>query len=85
MAEESRCTRFHTTVRLTKGGFKELNGPRFLKMKGVTYMSGVLDSGAFAVLVIGFLLGLKHATDADHVVAGIRMYYAAQYCHDRML
>ena len=26
-------------------------------------------SGALAALVLGFLLGLKHATDADHVVA----------------
>ncbi len=26
-------------------------------------------SGVFAVLALGFLLGLKHATDADHVVA----------------
>lgn len=29
----------------------------------------VLGSGAIAALVLGFLLGLKHATDADHVVA----------------
>ncbi len=28
-----------------------------------------LQSGALAALVLGFLLGLKHATDADHVVA----------------
>ena len=28
-----------------------------------------LDSGAAAALALGFLLGLKHATDADHVVA----------------
>ncbi len=28
-----------------------------------------LDSGILAVLTVGFLLGLKHATDADHVVA----------------
>ena len=28
-----------------------------------------IESGAFAALVLGFLLGLKHATDADHVVA----------------
>ena len=28
-----------------------------------------LGSGAFAALVLGLLLGLKHATDADHVVA----------------
>ena len=28
-----------------------------------------LDSGAMAALALGFLLGLKHATDADHVVA----------------
>lgn len=28
-----------------------------------------LDSGALAALTLGFLLGLKHATDADHVVA----------------
>ena len=27
------------------------------------------ESGAVAALVLGFLLGLKHATDADHVVA----------------
>ena len=27
------------------------------------------QSGALAALVLGFLLGLKHATDADHVVA----------------
>ncbi|KAA1281426.1 MAG: urease accessory protein UreH, partial [SAR202 cluster bacterium] len=27
------------------------------------------DSGAIAVIILGFLLGLKHATDADHVVA----------------
>ena len=27
------------------------------------------ESGAVAALVVGFLLGLKHATDADHVVA----------------
>ena len=27
------------------------------------------DSGALAALTLGFLLGLKHATDADHVVA----------------
>ena len=26
-------------------------------------------SGAVAAVVLGFLLGLKHATDADHVVA----------------
>ena len=26
-------------------------------------------SGAFAAVLLGFLLGLKHATDADHVVA----------------
>ncbi|MCH8848795.1 MAG: urease accessory protein [Chloroflexi bacterium] len=29
----------------------------------------VLDSGVLAALSVGFLLGLKHATDADHVVA----------------
>ncbi len=28
-----------------------------------------LSSGAWAALALGFLLGLKHATDADHVVA----------------
>ncbi len=28
-----------------------------------------LDSGMLAALTVGFLLGLKHATDADHVVA----------------
>ena len=28
-----------------------------------------LSSGAFVALTLGFLLGLKHATDADHVVA----------------
>ncbi len=28
-----------------------------------------LDSGILAALSLGFLLGLKHATDADHVVA----------------
>ena len=28
-----------------------------------------LESGALAALILGFLLGLKHATDADHVVA----------------
>ena len=28
-----------------------------------------LESGAMAALTLGFLLGLKHATDADHVVA----------------
>ena len=28
-----------------------------------------IGSGAFAALVLGLLLGLKHATDADHVVA----------------
>ncbi len=28
-----------------------------------------LDSGIIAALTLGFLLGLKHATDADHVVA----------------
>ena len=28
-----------------------------------------LDSGALAALTLGLLLGLKHATDADHVVA----------------
>ena len=28
-----------------------------------------LESGALAALTLGFLLGLKHATDADHVVA----------------
>ncbi len=28
-----------------------------------------LDSGILAALSVGFLLGLKHATDADHVVA----------------
>ena len=28
-----------------------------------------LQSGAFVALTLGFLLGLKHATDADHVVA----------------
>ena len=28
-----------------------------------------LESGVFAALTLGFLLGLKHATDADHVVA----------------
>ena len=28
-----------------------------------------VDSGAMGALSIGFLLGLKHATDADHVVA----------------
>ena len=28
-----------------------------------------LESGAFAALTLGFLLGLRHATDADHVVA----------------
>lgn len=27
------------------------------------------QSGALAALILGFLLGLKHATDADHVVA----------------
>ncbi len=29
----------------------------------------ILESGALAALALGFLLGLKHATDADHVVA----------------
>ena len=28
-----------------------------------------LQSGALAALVLGFLLGLRHATDADHIVA----------------
>ena len=28
-----------------------------------------LESGAIAALTLGFLLGLRHATDADHVVA----------------
>ena len=28
-----------------------------------------LESGALAAITLGFLLGLKHATDADHVVA----------------
>ena len=28
-----------------------------------------LETGAWAALALGFLLGLKHATDADHVVA----------------
>ena len=28
-----------------------------------------VESGALAALILGFLLGLKHATDADHVVA----------------
>ena len=28
-----------------------------------------LESGVMAALTLGFLLGLKHATDADHVVA----------------
>jgi ABC-type nickel/cobalt efflux system permease component RcnA len=28
-----------------------------------------LQSGAFVALTLGFLLGLRHATDADHVVA----------------
>ncbi len=28
-----------------------------------------IESGAWAALALGFLLGLKHATDADHVVA----------------
>ena len=28
-----------------------------------------VESGALAALALGFLLGLKHATDADHVVA----------------
>ena len=28
-----------------------------------------LQSGAFVAMTLGFLLGLKHATDADHVVA----------------
>ena len=28
-----------------------------------------LEAGALAALTLGFLLGLKHATDADHVVA----------------
>ncbi|MCH8186815.1 MAG: urease accessory protein UreH, partial [Chloroflexi bacterium] len=28
-----------------------------------------LNSGALVALTLGFLLGLKHATDADHVVA----------------
>ena len=28
-----------------------------------------LQSGALLALTLGFLLGLKHATDADHVVA----------------
>ena len=28
-----------------------------------------MESGAIAALTLGFLLGLKHATDADHVVA----------------
>ena len=28
-----------------------------------------MESGAFVALSLGFLLGLKHATDADHVVA----------------
>ena len=27
------------------------------------------DSGALAAILLGFLLGLKHATDADHVIA----------------
>ena len=29
----------------------------------------IATGGVLAVLVLGFLLGLKHATDADHVVA----------------
>lgn len=29
----------------------------------------MIESGAWAALALGFLLGLKHATDADHVVA----------------
>lgn len=28
-----------------------------------------IETGALAVIILGFLLGLKHATDADHVVA----------------
>ena len=28
-----------------------------------------IETGALAALILGFLLGLKHATDADHVVA----------------
>ena len=28
-----------------------------------------MESGAFVALTLGFLLGLRHATDADHVVA----------------
>ena len=28
-----------------------------------------IESGAWAALALGFLLGLKHATDADHIVA----------------
>ena len=28
-----------------------------------------IESGAVGAMVVGFLLGLKHATDADHVVA----------------
>ena len=28
-----------------------------------------IETGVLAVLILGFLLGLKHATDADHVVA----------------
>ena len=28
-----------------------------------------IESGAIGAMVVGFLLGLKHATDADHVVA----------------
>ena len=37
----------------------------------------MVDSGALAALSLGFLLGLKHATDADHVVAVSTM--VAQY------
>mgnify|MGYP002023662133 CR=1 FL=1 len=28
-----------------------------------------IESGVMSALALGFLLGLKHATDADHVVA----------------
>ena len=28
-----------------------------------------IDSGTLSALFLGFLMGLKHATDADHVVA----------------
>lgn len=40
-----------------------------LILHGLNSKAMELQSGLLAALILGFLLGLKHATDADHIVA----------------